>query len=567
MSMISDNPEVQVENDGGKAGSNWDKECSLPDSTCVVTVEQPPSLHKRKHPTLIHGDQSTWKCDTCAHRNFASASECFKCKTSQEVQLKRKKENPNNWTCTECRNSNWPHRTVCNRCSTPKSGYENQINRNGGGDADWTCLNCDNINRPFRQECNKCKMSKQEAVDPRTQHGRTNQDWLCMSCGNSNYPYRIACNKCKLPKQQAMTATRSFDSDKPENWLCFNCDNVNLPFRTECNKCKLEKKEGINPETAFKRTNRDWKCTVCENVNFYYRVFCNKCQLPKSEIGEEMGRGGGSDGVKCNNYPSYGGVAHTAVHNPAVPHPAVPHSAVPHSAVPHSAVPHPAVPHSAVPLPSELRGVPTEPIEQAAAQMFQEQVQKGTVPASAASFTMEHDIVNNRTDNWTCYNCDNLNYPLRTQCNKCSMSKAEAVAPETRAGRLASGDTQWQCAGCGNNNYHFRLACNKCKADRPPRNASELYTCSDQAYSGGYPVQQYASSYNTGGSVARTTNAPTSNWICSDCENVNWPKRTKCNKCGVEKSAQNPNWLCAYCKHINYSFVSHCNSCKAAKDS
>ena len=536
-SMISD--KLESDTALSKPGEDW----TSGDNAALVTVEQPANLQKRKH-TDLHQDQSTWKCDTCAHRNFASASECFKCKTSQEVQLKRKKENPNNWRCGGCGNSNWPQRTVCNRCKAPKPGFESQL-RNG--DCDWTCLNCDNINRPFRQQCNKCKMSKAEAVNPRTGQLRSNTDWMCMSCGNSNYPYRIACNKCKLPKHQAMTATRSFNSDQPENWLCFNCDNVNLPFRTECNKCKIEKREGVNPETAFKRTNRDWKCTVCENVNFYYRVFCNKCQLPKSEIGEEVATQLSND-LKYSPYPSYK-----------------------------------EAPHSSVPLPSELQGVPTEPIEQAAAQMFQQQVEKGGARTGRENFTVDQELLSNRTDNWTCYNCDNLNYPLRTQCNKCSMSKAEAIAPETHAGRLAAGDSQWQCSACSNNNYHFRLHCNKCKAERPPRQAAaqlyhnggytnSSYTSTNSSFctsNSSYPVQQYSTSYAAqqyaGGSVAaqQYTGAQDGgvSWICTGCENVNWPRRTACNKCGADKSAQSPNWLCSQCKHINYSFVTECSSC------
>lgn len=498
------------------------KECSCR-SEGMVTVEQPANLQKRKHNDLR--DMSTWKCDTCSHRNFASASECFKCKSSQEVQLKRKKENPNNWTCGACSNSNWPHRTVCNRCKAPKPGYELQM-RNGSN-SEWTCLNCDNINRAFRTECNKCKMNKADAVNPRTGQLRTNQDWLCMSCGNSNYPYRIACNKCKLPKHQAMTATRSFDSDKAENWLCFNCDNVNLPFRTECNKCKIDKKEGVNPETAFKRTNLDWKCTVCENVNFYYRVFCNKCQLPKSEIGEEVAGGRGGD-ARSNSFPSFSDNTSSS---------------------------------GAVALPEELSGVPTEPIEAAAAAMYKEQVR--AVGSSNVNYTIQHEIVNDRNNNWTCFNCDNLNYPLRTQCNKCRMSKAEAVAPETRAGRMATGDGHWQCSACGNGNYHFRLECNKCKAERPPRTVRSNPYAYDSGYGQGYPVQQYNNSYTQ----QSHQSTPTSSWICTSCQNVNWPKRTKCNKCGLEKSAANPNWVCAHCSHINYSFSTDCNSCKAPKDS
>lgn len=514
----------------------------------MVTVEQPTNLQKRKHDEVVHGGgQSTWKCDECSHRNYASASECFKCKTSQEVQLKRKKENPNSWTCTTCRNNNWPQRTVCNRCKAPKPGYESQLQNYSN---DWTCLNCDNINRAFRMECNKCKMNKVEAVNPMTGQYRTNQDWLCMSCGNSNYPYRIACNKCKLPKHEAMTASRTFSKDKPENWLCFNCDNVNLPFRNECNKCKIEKEEGINPDTAFKRTNLDWKCTVCENVNFYYRVFCNKCQLPKSEIGEEVHQAAhNSDGYNSQTYPDQYANNDSSTFQSA-PAPAAPHGV------------------SSVPLPHELTGVPTEPIEMAAVQMYRQQQAASyvtTPPAQPSNYTVQHDVVNNRSENWTCYNCDNLNFPLRTQCNKCKMAKAEAVAPETRAGRAASGDRQWSCPPCGNSNYHYRLECNKCKAERPPRTVPYNNFDNSSSYNSS---SNYPSNYNQNSSYPSNSNSsePTCNWICNECENVNWPKRTKCNKCGVAKGSQNPNWVCAPCSHVNYSFVVECGNCKASKD-
>ena len=325
------------------------------------------NIQKRKHDDVIN--EATWKCDECSHRNFVSASECSKCRTSKEVQLKRKKEDPNdnNWICNSCRNKNWPHRIVCNRCKAPKAGFECQSGTNET--IDWTCLNCDNINRPFRQQCNKCKMDKMAAISQLTGQMRTNQDWLCMGCGNSNYPYRIACNKCKLPKHEAMTATRKVQSDKPGNWLCFNCDNVNLPFRTQCNKCQIEKADGTNPETAFKRTNRDWKCTVCENINFYYRVFCNKCQLPKSEVGEEM---------TANTSGTSGPVPSMQHAFPAVNQPEDPYQ---------QDIP-------AVPLPQELHGVPTGPIEKAAAQLYKVQVATGGGDGvSKSNYTVLHDQV------------------------------------------------------------------------------------------------------------------------------------------------------------------------------
>ena len=565
------------------------KQCSTPNTMdSLVTVELPAmaaSQQKRKHDEVSLADQSTWKCIDCSHRNHASASECFKCKTSQEVQLKRKKENPNNWVCGSCNNSNWPHRTICNRCKSLKPGMENQMRNVNSADKEWVCLNCDNNNRAFRQECNKCKLAKGEAVNPGIAQFRTNTDWLCMSCGNSNYPYRISCNKCSLPKQEAMTATRAPtnplpDDDKSENWLCYNCDNVNLPFRTECNKCKIDKKSGTDPATAFKRSNTDWKCSVCYNLNFNYRVFCNGCQLPKSEIGEEVPP---SDEQLYSPY------------------------------------------EGGVPVPTELTGVPTEPIEQAAAQLYSTQqsaYQQGYQPKPAsASYTILRDLVNNKTDNWSCHNCDNLNYPLRTHCNKCRMSKAEAIAPETRAGRASVGDSQWNCSECSNQNFHFRTECNKCKGPRPLRIISTVdvngfyggignngaatvsadygYGYSDPNFGAGFPVQSYNSvnsygnntqSYNSSQSnqpSQQQSDDPSSDWVCSQCRNVNWPKRTKCNKCGLDKGvasdpgqSSNPqsgydvqsndpdaNWVCSVpeCQNVNWPKRTKCNKCGVDK--
>eukprot|EP00116_Pleurobrachia_bachei_P002512 sb/3462774/ len=625
-------------------------------STGYVTVEQPTNLQKRKHDDVTGADrESTWKCDECQYRNFASASECFQCKTSQESQLKRKKENPNSWMCYSCRNNNWPHRTVCNRCKAPRPGLEAQAQN---GFADWTCLNCDNINRAFREECNKCRLPKNEAINPAVGQFRTNQDWLCMSCGNSNYPYRIACNKCKLPKSEAMSVARSFDSQEmSENWLCYNCDNVNLPFRSECNKCKIEKKEGINPETAYKRTNLDWKCTVCDNVNFYYRVFCNKCQLPKSEIGEEMKP---PEPAEDHVLSSLSAAVHAVGAALGQPVPAAPGTTEPGSGA--SAVA-PSANSSLAPgpltIPVGAGAVDNKPTYQTsytsyskpptkdhppgtgesidAVQMFRQQQQPvGNKPRS--HFTVDYERVQNRTDNWTCFNCDNLNFPLRTQCNKCKMSKAEALSPETRSGRIANGDAQWRCGSCGNNNYHFRLECNKCGSGRPPRTGTggtggfvsdsygygfdgsfnaasggnEYYNSAGggggNSYQNFHPaIQQYSNNkppgnfpnnssysfYGPGGPTSGGTGGgggfsaqnnvagsfcsaqqpvvqpgePTCSWICAGCENVNWPKRSRCNKCGKDKSSQTPNWVCGRCSHINHSFATECNSCKAYKDS
>lgn len=59
-------------------------------------------------------------------------------------------------------------------------------------------------------------------------------------------------------------------------------------------------------------------------------------------------------------------------------------------------------------------------------------------------------------------------------------------------------------------------------------------------------------------------------WVCPKCENVNFAFRTECNmkKCGTPRPSTGPNqssgvpegsWTCSKCENINYPFRSVCN--------
>eukprot|EP00699_Malawimonas_sp_californiana_P001176 EC715062.1.p2 GENE.EC715062.1~~EC715062.1.p2 ORF type:complete len:100 (+),score=18.37 EC715062.1:3-302(+) len=75
------------------------------------------------------------------------------------------------------------------------------------------------------------------------------------------------------------------------------------------------------------------------------------------------------------------------------------------------------------------------------------------------------------------------------------------------------------------------------------------------------------------------------NWQCQQCQNANWAKREKCNRCQAERTpeqdaiakevlqridgqqghSQQPvqGWNCPQCSNLNYSFRTQCNRCKA----
>merc|ERR1712093_270569 len=49
---------------------------------------------------------------------------------------------------------------------------------------------------------------------------------------------------------------------------------------------------------------------------------------------------------------------------------------------------------------------------------------------------------------------------------------------------------------------------------------------------------------------------PPGSWTCKACGNVNWPKRTTCNK--AECGAPGP-WTCPACNNNNFAGRTHCN--------
>ena len=76
-------------------------------------------------------------------------------------------------------------------------------------------------------------------------------------------------------------------------------------------------------------------------------------------------------------------------------------------------------------------------------------------------------------------------------------------------------------------------------------------------------------------------------WICKLCNNFNYEKRNKCNRCGIIKKPKNiidlkskirhkefnekeinnkkGDWICLNCRNLNYSFRTFCNRCKIPK--
>merc|ERR1719387_2104977 len=125
---------------------------------------------------------------------------------------------------------------------------------------------------------------------------------------------------------------------------------------------------------------------------------------------------------------------------------------------------------------------------------------------------------------WTCKECQNVNWPLRTVCNNKSCN---ALGP-------------WKCPSCGNKNFQGRDVCNKKSCGIPrPDNVEPIGK--GGAGKGSPPVQVIVLPQaipqmraGKGGAGGGAGGAPPGSWSCPSCGNLNWPLRTTCNNksCG-----------------------------------
>merc|ERR1719162_292391 len=137
----------------------------------------------------------------------------------------------------------------------------------------------------------------------------------------------------------------------------------------------------------------------------------------------------------------------------------------------------------------------------------------------------------------------------------------------------------WSCSSCGNLNYAGRTTCNSRGCGKPAprqqqqqqqRQQQQSWGMSPYGHSPGAP-NLYSPVEGKGGRPS----PPEGSWICSTCNNVNWPTRDTCNAkhCGQprhladggapprpgEKAAPEGSWTCQGCQNVNYPTRTVCN--------
>jgi len=213
---------------------------------------------------------------------------------------------------------------------------------------------------------------------------------------------------------------------------------------------------------------------------------------------------------------------------------------------------------------------------------------------------------------WACPGCNNVNWPKRSSCNKCQLARGTAQPRNQQ--QFNPQDHQpgsWPCPTCGNINWPARTSCNRKNCSTPkPANAGaqpnampyfDAYGNQAASLMGqgiGIPnMPNYFPTTNVGmyqnqnpymdqqqASMSQSFspnlgNNPPGSWECPLCNNVNWPRRTTCNKegCGAPKptGAATPgysapqesiappdpegSWICTGCSNVNWPTRTVCN--------
>mmetsp|Transcript_30098 Transcript_30098/g.62330 ORF Transcript_30098/g.62330 Transcript_30098/m.62330 type:complete len:743 (+) Transcript_30098:2-2230(+) len=194
---------------------------------------------------------------------------------------------------------------------------------------------------------------------------------------------------------------------------------------------------------------------------------------------------------------------------------------------------------------------------------------------------------------WACHGCGQTNGAKKVRCNSCQKWKngKRKIAeygthiPMSMVPTPSSEEQPWTCDKCGNVNGGSKVRCCSCprwKNGKRP-NLRRVYQLPPgphgfPALPGGVPGQP----------------APTQNWTCHACGNVNLPSKVRCSSCQKWKGGKRENkwkvappgmqlqhnaalasyppstqgeleWVCDGCDHRNNWAKARCGSCQRWK--
>ena len=98
---------------------------------------------------------------------------------------------------------------------------------------------------------------------------------------------------------------------------------------------------------------------------------------------------------------------------------------------------------------------------------------RSTVPQSNPTVNASTPQIVPKPGDWTCPTCKDINFAARTACRKCGQAKVEPMDTETRA-PVTTKPGDWKCSSCPEMNFGSRTVCRMCGVARPsPENKTD----------------------------------------------------------------------------------------------
>lgn len=171
-----------------------------------------------------------------------------------------------------------------------------------------------------------------------------------------------------------------------------------------------------------------------------------------------------------------------------------------------------------------------------------------------------------RPGDWNCPNCGDLVFGSKPACRLCGTPNPGGSSAGAGYGPVAGGKGgkkaprakpgDWICSNCGDLVFASRDACKLCGT--PKDENSQVV--GEEAEGGGAPA-----------APSQNAKARPGDWICSECNHLNFSRNETCNKCGASSAgskrlqAKPGDWICPSCGDLVFASKSACKMCGAEK--
>ncbi|PKI44187.1 hypothetical protein CRG98_035424 [Punica granatum] len=161
------------------------------------------------------------------------------------------------------------------------------------------------------------------------------------------------------------------------------------------------------------------------------------------------------------------------------------------------------------------------------------QTARAPLPEKKAVENFSDNVSNDikmQSGDWTCTNCNFLNFKKNRQCLKCRVDRPVNVGVQMK-------DGDWVCSKCNFVNFARNRRCRECSADGPVREGDNV-------------------------------EMKNGDWNCLQCNFMNFARNKMCKSCRAPRPVRQLNpgeWECPSCDFLNFRKNEACRKCKSKR--